>query len=313
MKKIMILLVVIFIFSLAGCSKTPVQETPTDIPTDQIVFDYLNQTLPTDTASRFLMNNANVSWFWNGPPVFSPNGTEVYWSKIFGSWEESEIWYKTQIDGIWTTEKKLIIDGLGGYLSCPVFGNNSTLYFKHVSSQMEVSIMKVTRIENEWSNPETLNIPIPSDYILDGRFSIAENKNIYMTLLSKSGMEHMKIYYSEYKNGQYQTPKAIEILNGNTYGSGSPYIAKDESFILYDSGPISSYGVQDIYVSFKDESGNFTNPINLGSQVNSTEEENSVIISQDGRYLFFSSKRDGDVFYTPYWIKLDEIEVFKTE
>lgn len=308
--------------SLFGCSEVSTQDPITDIiidpiddePIDQVNFDYLNQTLPTNMVSRFSMSNANVSWFWNGPPVFSPDGKQVYWSKIYSSWDESEIWYKTKINDNWSTEKKLTIDGLTGYLSCPVFVDNSDeLYFKYLSLQMEVTIMKATRIENVWTNLETLNIPVPSEYTIDGRFSIAENRNIYITLLAKSGMEHMKIYYSEYNNGQYGIPQAIDILNGTTFGSGSPYIAKDESFILYDSGPTSSYGVQDIYVSFKDESGYFTRPINLGNQINSIEEENSAIISEDGKYLFFTSKRDDDVFYTPYWIKLDEIEVFKSK
>ncbi len=282
--------------------------------TNQIIFDYLNQPLPTNHVSRFFMNRANVSWFWNGPPVFSPDGKQVFWSKIYSSWDEPEIWYKTKNNGIWSSEMKLVIEGLNGFLSCPVFGNSSDeLYFKYLSSQMETSIMKVTRIENVWTNPEVLNIPIPDGYMIDGRFSIADNKNIYITLLATSGMEHMKIYYSEYNDGQYGMPQSIDILNGTTFGSGSPYISKDESFIIYDSGPTSSYGVQDLYVSFKDESGDFLSPINLGNQINSSEEENSVIISADGQYLFFLSKRDEDVFYTPYWIKLNEIEVFKTK
>lgn len=318
-KRVIVLLSILFLSSMA-CSKITTEEiitvsttdTSSDITTNQVIFDYLDQTLPTNVISRFLLNQANISWFWNGPPVFSPDGEEVYWSKIYSNWEESEIWYKTNTDGIWSSERKLTIDGLSGFLSCPVFvGNSNELYFKHLSPQMEISIMKVTRIDNEWSNPETLNIPIPNEYTLDGRFSIAENNNIYFTLLSKSGMEHMKIYYSEYSNGQYGTPQAIDVLNGSTYGSGSPFIAKDESFILFDSGPSSSYGVQDIYVSFKDEFGHFMNPINLGRQINSIEEENSVIISEDGQYLFFLSKREDDVFYTPYWIRLDEIDLFR--
>jgi len=334
----MTLFMMIFIFALVNCSGITVNDTititdtsldttfiittytteintekPTDTQIDPIIFDYLYNVLPTNTVSRFSMSRANVSWFWNGPPVFSPDGKQVYWSKIYSSWEESEIWYKTKTDASWSTEKKLIIDGLSGYLSCPVFADNSDeLYFKHLSLEMEVSIMKVTRIENEWSNPQALDIQIPNEYTIDGRFSIANN-NIYFTLLAKSGMEHMKIFYSEYNNGRYEIPQAIDILNGANFGSGSPYIADDESFILFDSGPTSSYGVQDIYVSFRNELGNFTAPINLGMQVNSIDEENSVIISEDGQYLFFCSKRENDIFYTPYWIKIDEIEVFKTK
>lgn len=321
MKKWFTTLIIFLLIALSGCYggmlQYPIPDTIVDTedvdPIDQVFFDYLGQTLPTDTAKRFLMSNANVTWFWNGPPVFSPDGLQVYWSKIFTSWDETEIWYKTKIDNVWSIERKLIIDGLDGFLSCPIFnGSSDELYFKYQSLQMDISIMKVTKINGEWQNPEMLNIPIPSEYTLDGRFSLADNNNIYFTLLAKSGLEHMKIYYAEYRNGKYSEPKIIEVVNGSTFGSGSPYIAKDESFILYDSGATSSYGVQDIYVSFKDESNHFMSPINLGDQINSIEEENSVVISEDGQYLFFSTKRTGDVFYTPYWIKLGEIEVFKT-
>lgn len=320
MKKLIIMFGIIFLVFLYGCYafliNIPIDNENNDPiqgeVDDQVVFDYLNQTVPVDVASRFVMPNANKTWFWSGPPVFSPDGKQVYWTKIHHSWDETEIWYKTRTEGVWSTEQQLTIDGVSGFISCPVFGESSDeLYFKHQSLEMEISIMKVTRIDDDWVNPITIQIPIPSGYTLDGRFSIADNKNIYFTLLSISGMEHMKIYSSKFVNGQYETPQAIDIINGNTFGSSSPYIAKDESFILYDSGPESSYGVQDIYVSFIDDYGNFMNPINLGIQVNSMEEENSVIISEDGKYLFFSSRREDDVFYTPYWIALNEIGVFK--
>jgi len=66
-----------------------------------------------------------------------------------------------------------------------------------------------------------------------------------------------------------------------------------------------------LYISFKEESGDFSTPENLGDQINTSSEDSSASISEDGIYLFFTSSKNEDLGYNPYWIRIDEIEVFK--
>lgn len=293
---------------------TTVLTTFTTITTPPIIdieFDYLGNILPTNQIIRFEMTNANQTWFWNGPPVFSPNGTEVYWARIVSSWEETEIWYSQKINGLWTNGRKLVINGINGYSCCPVFTSNADeMYFMNVSLSGTRRIYKVTKIAGIWSNPQSLDISIPTGNDMEWRFSVADSKNIYISLISTSGLEQPKLYFIKYDNGEYNTPEYINALNQIGYSSSSPYIAVDESYIIFQSNRSSTWGHLDIFVSFKNGDGDFMTPINLGRQVNSTEEETSAIVSADGKYLFFTTVKTNDSFYAPYWIELDELPAF---
>jgi hypothetical protein len=319
-KKIfLIILIVISLCFFCGCGANVSSTTKssittsgnteiTSVTTSAVVFDYINNTLPTNQIIRFELTGANQFWFWNGPPVFSPNGNEMYFTKIFSSWDESEIWYLEKINGVWSTSKKLVIEGISGYTLCPVFVSNpDEMYFMNLSLAGTRQIYKVKKIDGIWSNPEVMNVNLPSGTELGCRFSISDNGNIYFTLLSANADEYEKIYFSKYEDGIYSNPTEISSINGTYYGNGSPYIAPDESYIIFDSGRSSSLGVQDLYVSFRDELGNYQAPINLGSIVNTVDEEGWVLVSEDGLYLFFCAKKSGDAFYSPYWILLDEI------
>jgi Tol biopolymer transport system component len=54
----------------------------------------------------------------------------------------------------------------------------------------------------------------------------------------------------------------------------------------------SGFGAYDLYVSYLSDEGVWSEPLNLGSRVNSQESDYSPGISPDGKRLFFSSQRD---------------------
>ena len=285
--------------------------TTTSLPTEELVWDYLGEIPPTDQVIRFDPNGfvANNSWFFHGTPVFSPDGKEVYISKYIRNVDQIEVWYSSIVDGSWNTLQKLVVEGLSGQLNCPVFvAEDDGLYLMNYYHSM-FRIYHVTRTDHGWGNPVVLPIKIPSGKQIGWNYSIAANKNIYFTVEPYS--DGNRIYRSVYSNGVYATPEPISVLNGGVYGAVSPKIAYDESFIFFESTRTDGYGYHDIYVSFKDGEGNFLEPINLGNQINSPEEEFAANLSVDGKYFFFTTSRSGDIGYNPYWIKLDEIECFQ--
>jgi len=55
-----------------------------------------------------------------------------------------------------------------------------------------------------------------------------------------------------------------------------------------------SYGATDYYISFRDSLDRWSQPLNMGPEVNSSNAfEWSAAVSTDGRYLFFMSGRMG--------------------
>ena len=72
--------------------------------------------------------------------------------------------------------------------------------------------------------------------------------------------------------------------------------------IIFSSDRPGGFGRADIYISHL-ENGRWSDPMNLGTAVNSEASEYGAMISPDGHFLFFTSSRTGmeDI----YWVSTD--------
>lgn len=95
------------------------------------------------------------------------------------------------------------------------------------------------------------------------------------------------IRYSTFVDGKYEEPKLLN-KKINTGKSFHPFIAQDESYLIFDSKREDGYGDADIYISFRTKNGDWDTPINLGDKINTKASEQCASISPDGKYLFFN-------------------------
>lgn len=94
--------------------------------------------------------------------------------------------------------------------------------------------------------------------------------------------------YSRLIDGQRQEPKPFsKEINTGTWNA-HPFIAPDESYIMWDGERGDGYGSSDLYISFRQEDGSWGIAINLGDQINTEAEEGGPRITPDGKYLFFN-------------------------
>ncbi len=307
-------IILIFCFFLTGCLAVTTEETTITTTQHDSVVDYLGETPPTDEVIRFDPSGflANSTWFWHSSPVFSPDGSEMYWSKYLVGLDHIQIWYTRKVEGQWTSAVKLEIAGVNGDTNCPVFvPGDDGLYFMNYNAGA-FAIYRATRTESGWGNPIIVDVPIPQGQSLGWSFSIANNKNLYIPLSSVGGLGVSQIYISVYNVGVYEIPTLIENQGSGLYGNGDPSIAPDESYLIFMSSRDDGFGYHDLYISFRTGEGIFTEPISLGTQINTSNEDGRAQISTDGQYLFFTSYKAGDQGYNPYWIRLDQLEVFSS-
>jgi hypothetical protein len=71
-------------------------------------------------------------------------------------------------------------------------------------------------------------------------------------------------------------------------------------------GRPSGLGSADLYISFQDPAGEWTEPMNLGELVNGPGDEICPQVSRDGAYLFWNSQRSGNS--DNYWMEAGVIE-----
>ncbi len=95
------------------------------------------------------------------------------------------------------------------------------------------------------------------------------------------------IRFSQLLDGERQAPQAF----GNQINSGTfnahPFIAPDESYLIWDGRRQEGYGGSDIYISFKQEDGRWGDAINMGSDINTDGWDAAASVTPDGKFMLF--------------------------
>ncbi len=94
-----------------------------------------------------------------------------------------------------------------------------------------------------------------------------------------------------YKSGNlWVFPDSIRIKRYFNYSkSGSYCLASNGKVMLFAINREDTYGDNDLYVSFLENDGSWSEPRNLGSKVNTADEEISPFLAADGKTLYYST------------------------
>lgn len=89
----------------------------------------------------------------------------------------------------------------------------------------------------------------------------------------------------------WSDPKEVDITNAFIENNdGDYFIAQDRKTLLMAVERFDAYGGKDIYVSFLGQDGTWTEPLNLGNDINTADLESSPFLAADGETLYFSSR-----------------------
>ncbi len=121
------------------------------------------------------------------------------------------------------------------------------------------------------------------------------------------------IRYSRLVNGKREEPKVFnEIINTGKW-IGHPFIAPDESYIIWDSERAGGYGNSDLYISFRQKDDSWGPAINMGEDINIEYEDAFGSVTPDGNYFFFhrihlSSESFRESKANIFWVDAQVIE-----
>ena len=99
-------------------------------------------------------------------------------------------------------------------------------------------------------------------------------------------IKHLAIYFSEFVNGEWSEPKPFQ-FNSPKYNTGHAVFAENDQAIYFVSDMNGGYGGADIYVSRKQNNGDWGVPVNIGPTVNSSQQELFPFVLNET--LYFSS------------------------
>ena len=161
------------------------------------------------------------------------------------------------------------------------------------------------RQNGSWSSARNIGEPL-NDKHPNGVSSVSPDGNTILIIngYNEYGDVLEGASISHRKGGRWQHPQMIniqEFYNLNEYIDY--YLANNERTLLLAIETDESFGDQDLYVSFRIDERNWSQPVNLGRQINSVSPEFSPFLAADNKTLFFASYGhdgygDADIFYS---------------
>ena len=295
--------------------------------------DYLGQTPPTDLPVRFAPDLVSTGHHEHSRIVFSPDGLELYWAVIPvdpdyqpGSGrpflpDQQNIWFTRRSSDGWSKPRVLPLTE-GGRASSPALSTSgSILYYKTLDPQADPDerprpgiLYGATKKNGEWSNPVVVSDILPKKKgMVSTSFCVADNGNLYFDRggPDETGAWRWVLYVSEYRNGTYDEPQLLPGGINDGEIDWCPWIAPDESYLIWSSHREGEAGGGDLYVSFHRAGGSWAAPINLGETINTPGQERFPGVSPDGRYLFFARHADNETYSDIYWVDAEIIQTIR--
>ena len=119
------------------------------------------------------------------------------------------------------------------------------------------------------------------------------------------------IRISTFKDGKRQAPTMMDPVVNTGKWTAHPFIAPDESYLIWDSERESGYGGSDLYIRFRTKDNSWGPAINLGDKVNSDKNEFYASVTSDGKYILFNRGMDDKGNIDIYWVDAQIIETLR--
>ncbi|MFY8351127.1 hypothetical protein AAEU29_11380 [Pseudoalteromonas sp. SSM20] len=251
----------------------------------------MGQKAPGKVAEPFAPGIISTSE-WEVEGVFAPSLNEFYYSKqiedfitVVGFRQENNVWKQyTQ------------------------FKRRGEVTFSPDGNRMYMANGYKDREGDGWSERKSLGPEIDQKEWGIMRLSASSNETYVFD--DYKGGDVIRI--SQVIDGVRQTPvKMPKQINSGKW-TAHPFIAPDESYIIWDSERPDGFGDSDLYISFKQNDGTWGKAINMGETVNSDKWDAYATVTSDGKYLMFNrsiSKGNIDI----YWVDASIIDTLRAK
>jgi outer membrane protein OmpA-like peptidoglycan-associated protein len=178
------------------------------------------------------------------------------------------------------------INGNSSNFKAVISGDGKTMLYMNELPFYDAVYYSVLK-DGAWTEPLNITPQIQSDgdqYVTSVSY---DGKTLYLT---KEDNFNSDIYYSQLKDGVWQVSVPVSKKINTRYWESHASISRDGKTLYLASNRKGGFGGMDIYKSTLDEKGEWSQPENLGSDINTSLNDDTPFITEDGKHLYFSSQ-----------------------
>jgi len=296
MKKAYLILILVLALFFNACNTKNQKSKDSDSST--IENPYLGQKPPGLTPEAFAPGIVSTEYYeYSG--TFTPDMKEFYFIRNGGKHKKSTF-------VVFQYKKEQWVESVvSKRVGQPMFSSDG--------KTMHLGGRYMERTKTGWSDLKHLEVPFKdSSDMFIMKLSSSANGTYYFDTYNKNN-PNFPIRYSRLIDGKYEKPKALSNAINMGTQLNHPFIAPDESYLIWDAKRKDGYGDSDIYISFRQQDGSWGDAINLGDKINTGAWEAAASVTPDGKYLFFnrnmgtSNYENVDIF----WVDAQIIETLR--
>ncbi len=253
------------------------------IPADSL---YLGQLLPGESPVKFNIQHPS-GYVITECIAISPDGKEFCYAEGTPP-THWRIKCFTYSDTGWS-KSFLLFDNFTGPAFSP--GGDTLFFHKYYNVTDWLSnVYYSVRSDTGWSNPS----------VFAGEISLG-----WMQMTTNGE------FYVIKQEGSQSISKMIMTASDTTFqnlefGNREYYVAADESYIIFSSNNMGGSGNNDLFISFRKNNTDWTNPLNLGPEINTGNWDVSPYVTADKKYLFYV-RVNTTGSRSLYWTRIDEL------
>jgi hypothetical protein len=264
------------------------------IPEDSL---YLGQTPPGNTPKVFELPVSSGLRAVERITITS-DGKEIYYSELntYPPTEQRIKCFK-YLENKWQGPFNVF----EGYMAPGLSINNNIMYIQKNLNTVPCTYFSI-RNDTGWSAPARLFSTSQQTHY----FQETNLKNYYVASILPSSPGNSDLCKLVIHNSD-TTIQSIGTPVSTSAKEDDFFIAKDESYIIVCQTNIGS--ASDLYISYKSDNGNWTNPKILGNSISTPNPnwEYGPYVTNDNKYLFFTRGAAEMSSYFIYWVRIDNL------
>ena len=234
-------------------------------------------------------------------PIISPDGQTLYFARKYhpqniGEENMDDIWMsRRMVNGQWSRAVNIgapLNDETHNFVIATNPTGNILYLANDYRSRAKDGVSQSKRKGRTWSRPQTLEI---KDHYNDSPFvgyHINMEGNVLLMAVEREDSRGNRDIYISFKaaDGDWTEPRSLGPTINTVGQESSVFLAADNKTIYFSSDGHQGHGGLDMYMSKRlDKSWTkWSKPLNLGEQINSTENDYNYTIPASGEYAYFS-------------------------